>query len=45
MEDYDSFEDAIADYMEREYDSDEYELNEITLGDLAKTWENKRKPI
>ncbi len=43
MEDYDSFEDAIADYMEREYDPDEYELNEITLGDLAKKWEEERK--
>ena len=43
MEDYDSFEDAIADYMEREYDSDEYELNEITLGNLAKKWEEERE--
>lgn len=43
MKDYDSFEDAIADYMEREYDSDEFELNEITLGDLAKKWEEERK--
>ena len=45
MEDYDSFEDAINDYIEREYgdDDDEFELNEITLGDLAKKWEKERE--
>ena len=32
-----------ADYMEREYDSDEYVLNEITLGDLAKKWGKERE--
>ncbi len=45
MEDYDSFEDAITDYIEREYgdDDDEFELHEITLGDLAKKWEKERE--
>ena len=40
-----SFEDAINDYIEREYgdDDDEFELNEITLGDLAKKWEKERE--
>ena len=42
MEEYDSFEDAISDYMDREF-GDDYELNEITLGDLAKKWEKERE--
>lgn len=42
MEDYDSFEDAIADYVIENYDCDEDEGIDVTLGDLAKKWEEER---
>lgn len=41
MQDNDSFEEYVADYIKNEYSYDEYEDVEVTLGDLAEEWSKK----
>lgn len=40
-ESYDSFEEAVSDYIDDNYYYDDYEGVEVTLGDLAEEWENR----